>query len=95
MAQILNEKELKTRLLGLPGWKVDGSQLVRIFEFDAFMDGVEFVKEVGELAEDLNHHPEIDIRYKSVIFRLTTHDSDGVTQKDIDFASEMDDLLGG
>ena len=59
------------------------------------MEALSFVAEVGRLAEEANHHPDIDIRYNRVTLALVTHDSGGITQLDIDLARAIDDLSAG
>jgi len=51
------------------------------------------VNAVGDLAEDQDHHPDIDIRYTKVILSVSTHESNGLTQRDLDFARSVDELL--
>jgi 4a-hydroxytetrahydrobiopterin dehydratase len=53
---------------------------------------MEFVNQVAEEAESVNHHPDIDIRYNKVTLALTTHDSGGITQNDVDLAVAADQV---
>ena len=68
------------------GWSCDGKVLERWFEFKEFRDALNFVNRVGELAEAMDHHPEIDIRYRRVRLELTTHSAGGITALDLEFA---------
>jgi 4a-hydroxytetrahydrobiopterin dehydratase len=59
---LLDEKAIASRLQLLPRWKLDGGELVRRFEFPNFVEAMQFVNSVAELAEGAGHHPDIDIR---------------------------------
>ena len=88
MADVLPDDEIES---GLPAdWSRDGDEIVRSYEFDDYLDGVEFATRVGEVAEEEFHHPEIVIGYKTVEVRLTTHDAGGITEKDLRLASLFD-----
>ena len=59
------------------------------------MQSMEFVNQVAETAESVNHHPDIDVRYSAVTLALTTHDSGGLTLNDVDLAAACDDFADG
>jgi 4a-hydroxytetrahydrobiopterin dehydratase len=88
MADVLPDDEIESRLP--TDWSRDGDEIVRSYEFDDYLDGVEFATQVGEVAEEEFHHPEIGIGYKTVEVRLTTHDAGGITEKDLRLASLFD-----
>ena len=90
----LSPQEAQTRLAGLSGWKIEAGELVKTFQFKDFRASLRFVNEVGELAEQAGHHPDIDIRYNRVRLALTTHDAGGLTQKDFDLAAQAQKLAG-
>jgi 4a-hydroxytetrahydrobiopterin dehydratase len=71
----LTHAELHHWLKQHPGWAMEGPMLVRTFEAESFLKGIAFVTEVGKLAEALDHHPDIDIRWRRVTLRLVTHDA--------------------
>ena len=73
-------------------WEREGNEIVRKFDCGTFPRALEFVNALGERAEAANHHPDIDIRWKDVTLRLSTHDAGGLTQKDLDLASEINTL---
>ena len=58
----------------------------------AFADALAYVNAVGALAEEMNHHPDIDIRWNRVTLRLSTHDAGGLTQADLELARRIDAL---
>ena len=66
----------------MDGWEEQENALVREFELPSFPAAVEFVDRLAELAEGENHHPDIDIRYRKVTVRWTTHSEGGITEKD-------------
>jgi 4a-hydroxytetrahydrobiopterin dehydratase len=67
-------------------WQEQDNALVREFELPSFPAAVDFVVRLGELAESENHHPDIDIRYRRVTVRWTTHSEGGITEKDREMA---------
>jgi len=88
----ISEKDLKLKLVSVPDWQVESGELVRTFLFKDFRGSLKFVNEVGELAEQAGHHPDIDIRYNKVRLALVTHDAGGITEKDFDLAAKADKL---
>ena len=68
-------------------WREENGALVREFELESFPAAIAFVSRVAELAERENHHPDIDIRYRRVVVRWTTHSAGGITEKDRDMAA--------
>lgn len=88
----LSENEIKSKLVSIPDWQVESGELVRTFLFKDFRGSLKFVNEVGELAEQAGHHPDIDIRYNKVRLALVTHDAGGITGKDFDLAAKADKL---
>ncbi len=90
--QKLTPEEAQSRLAGLAGWKIEGGELVKTFEFSDFVASLGFVNRVGELAEKAAHHPDIDIRYNRVRLALVTHDAGGLTGKDFALAGQAQKL---
>jgi 4a-hydroxytetrahydrobiopterin dehydratase len=86
-SRVLTDEELDRQLEDLPGVTVaDDGQLVVTFRAPTFPEAVRFVQLVAEDAEQLDHHPDIDIRWRTVRFALMTHSAGGVTQRDIELA---------
>ena len=77
------------------GWKEEESFLVKVFEFDNFVEAVDFVNKIVPIAEDMRHHPDVEIfSYKRVRVKLTTHDEGNkITEKDINLAKEINFIL--
>ena len=90
MADLIKQGELKERMKKIPEWELEKKHIERTFEFDDFADAVDFVNAVAEVAEDEEHHPDIDIRYNKVTCTLSTHSAGGITQNDLDMAKEID-----
>jgi 4a-hydroxytetrahydrobiopterin dehydratase len=89
MARLLDDDEVASDLP--EEWTRDGDEIVRVYEFDDYLDGVSFAASVGEVAEEEFHHPEITIRYGEVEVRLTSHEEGGITDKDLRLARLFDD----
>ena len=85
----LDEPEIARRLASLPGWERQGDEIRRTFVFSDFKASLAFVNRVGALAEAMDHHPDIDIRYSRVTLALTTHDAGGLTARDFELAEKV------
>jgi len=92
MASTLSADEVTSALAGLAGWTGDQAAIERTVEAPSFIDGIRLVVAVAKAAESADHHPDIDIRYRKVTFRLSTHSAGGVTAKDVKLAGEIDTL---
>jgi 4a-hydroxytetrahydrobiopterin dehydratase len=86
----LSDLEIRRALSSLPGWSRKGDALTKTYSFARFADGIKFVQQVAELADGMDHHPDIDIRYTKLTFSLSTHDAGGITQRDIDLATRIE-----
>lgn len=87
----LSEEEIEGHLSRLSGWAREGEEITKQYEFKDFSKAMQFVNHVAEEADSVNHHPDIDIRYNKVKLALTTHDSGGLTQNDINVAAAADE----
>jgi 4a-hydroxytetrahydrobiopterin dehydratase len=74
----------------LPNWQRSGDVIFRTYEFEDFPAAMKFVNAVAALAGQVQHHPDIDIRWNKVTLALTTHDAGGLTEKDFALARECD-----
>lgn len=86
----LAQDDIDRRMEEFTEWSVGSDCLQRTFSFDDFIAAMSFVSRVADLAEQLQHHPDIMIRYNKVTLTLRTHDAGGLTDKDFAFAREMD-----
>ena len=81
------------RQLGdLPDWAWDGDALHRDLVAPTFAAAISIVTEVADVAEQMDHHPDIDIRWKRLSFALSTHTAKGVTQLDIELAHRIEEI---
>ena len=88
----LNTDQITQALRSVPEWKLRGQEIFRTFQFKDFMGAIRFVNSAALLAEEANHHPDIDIRWNKVTLTLSTHDANGLTAKDFDLAKKFDRL---
>jgi 4a-hydroxytetrahydrobiopterin dehydratase len=87
--ELLDANRLAALEQSMPDWHIVDSQLERWFEFQSFKLAMEFVQQVAEIAERMDHHPDIDIRYRKVRLSLTTHSAGGLTNLDIEAAARI------
>jgi 4a-hydroxytetrahydrobiopterin dehydratase len=92
MADLIKQSELKERLKKVPEWELEKKHIERTFEFDDFSESIDFVTAVAEVAEEEEHHPDIDIRYNKVRLVLSTHSKGGLTEMDFGLAERIDTL---
>ena len=90
---VLTTKEIKLHLKAVPAWSKRGSTILRTFKFAGFLHSIAFVNRTAKLAQKLNHHPDIDIRFNKVTLTLTTHDAGGLTEKDFALARGCDGVF--
>jgi 4a-hydroxytetrahydrobiopterin dehydratase len=74
---------------GLVDWRMMFAELHARFETGSFAKGLELVNRIGAAAEERNHHPDVDLTYPRVVVRLTSHDTGGVTRRDVELAREI------
>jgi 4a-hydroxytetrahydrobiopterin dehydratase len=90
----LDEARIVLSLSALPQWQRRGQHIARTYAFADFVAAMKFVNAVADLAEQAQHHPDLDIRWNRVTLTLTTHDAGGLTQLDFDLARQCDALAG-
>ena len=81
MATKLSDIEIQRALGARPGWTRRNDALTRTFEFPTFAAGIAFVNRVAKVADKMDHHPDIDIRYTKISFSLSTHSAGGITSE--------------
>ncbi len=92
---ILTEAELQTRLAQRPGWAASGDVIVREFERPGgFMGALDFVNRLAEVAEAMDHHPDVAISWNRVTVSIGSHRLGGVTDQCLQLAAEVDRLAG-
>ena len=90
MRRKLSDVEIHRAVSALAGWSRRGDTLVKSFTFPRFADGIAFVNRVARIADEMDHHPDIDIRYTKVTLTLSTHDAGGVTETDFELAERIE-----
>lgn len=88
----LGEAEVARALADLEGWARVGDAITRTYEFKTFPAAIEWVRKVADEAEKLDHHPDLDIRWRKVTATLSTHSAGGLTSLDFVLARTMDGL---
>ncbi|MBM7807570.1 4a-hydroxytetrahydrobiopterin dehydratase [Geodermatophilus bullaregiensis] len=91
----LSPDELAAALSELPLWSGDGEGIRRSVELPGFPDAVAAVVRIGFVAEQMDHHPDVDLRWRTLHLTLATHSAGGVTELDLDLARRIDALLPG
>ncbi len=86
----LPEAEVRAALESMPGWSMEGGAIIKQFSLPSFPAAIDFVTAVAALAEDADHHPDLDIRYTKVRLALVTHSAGGVTDKDLEMARRIE-----
>jgi 4a-hydroxytetrahydrobiopterin dehydratase len=86
--------DLDQALRQLPEWSREGDWLVRTVRCASFRAAIDLVDRVADAAEAADHHPDFEIVWRRVTFRLTSKASGGLTQRDLDMAAEIDRLVG-
>ena len=90
---LLSDAQISEALKNLPDWERAGDEIVRSVRFPDFMAGIAAINRIAEAAEAADHHPDIDIRYRNVRFVLSTHVEGGLTEKDMQMARQIDEIV--
>ena len=91
----LSPDELTAALSGLPSWSGDGEGIRRTVELSGFPDAVAALVRIAFVAEEMDHHPDIDLRWRTVHLTLVSHSAGGVSELDLELARRIDALLPG
>ncbi|GAA1134962.1 4a-hydroxytetrahydrobiopterin dehydratase [Kitasatospora gansuensis] len=89
----LTDDQITAGLAALPDWTREGEAIVRTAETAGFPTAIAVVGVVAEAAEELDHHPDIDIRWRTLRFVLSTHSAGGLTGLDLTMAARIDQAL--
>jgi 4a-hydroxytetrahydrobiopterin dehydratase len=85
----LSEQQLHDLLIEIPEWALEDGKLVRDWTLPTFVEAIAFVNRVAQLAEEAQHHPDIDIRYNLVKLALVSHDAGGISERDARMARRL------
>jgi 4a-hydroxytetrahydrobiopterin dehydratase len=86
----LDPARLQSELRSLPGWMAEGSRMRRVYTFESFRKAIEFINEVANEADSMDHHPDIFNSYDRVEIGLTSHDEGGITERDVELARRIE-----
>jgi 4a-hydroxytetrahydrobiopterin dehydratase len=89
---LLSDSEIETKLTELPGWERSGAEIVKRFEREDFVGSVKFVESLVGPAEEMGHHPDLEISWDTVTVRISTHSEGGLTAADFELAAKIDGL---
>ena len=89
----LSPDELSAALPGLPLWSGDGDGIRRTVELPTFRDAVGAIVRIADVAEEMDHHPDVDLRWRTLHLTLVSHSAGGVTELDLELARRIDALL--
>lgn len=89
---VLSDSEIQQRLEGLAGWVRAGEAIEKSFGRGDFVGSVRFVNQLVEPAEEMNHHPDLEISWDTVTVRLSSHSEGGLTAADFELAAKIDAL---
>ncbi len=88
----LGEEQIASRLHELADWRREGGAIVKDFRLDDFKGSVDFVNRLTPVAEEMNHHPDLEISWNRVTVSITTHSEGGLTDNDFELARKIDSL---
>ena len=97
MSPLLTDSEVSQQLARLPNWRAptaDVPAITATYELTDFVAALDFVNRVGHEAEQMNHHPDIDIRWNKVTLVLSTHSEGGLTRNDFELAHRISEVAG-
>jgi len=92
-ASLLSADEVAVALAALPEWRREGEAIVRAVRCASFRAAIDLVNAVADAAEAADHHPDIEVVWRRVTFRLTSKASGGLTARDTAMAAEIDRLV--
>jgi 4a-hydroxytetrahydrobiopterin dehydratase len=89
---VLSDDEVQQRLGRLDGWERKDGSIVRTFQFEDFQGSVDFVNRITPPAEEMSHHPDLEISWNKVTVTLSTHSEGGLTGNDFELAQQIQEL---
>jgi len=88
----MNTQEINEKLKSLTDWSYDDSSksLIKTFQFKSYLKNIGFVNAVAWIANKMNHHPDLEVSFNKCVVKITTHDENGISEKDFELASQID-----
>ena len=93
MAELLSGDDVASATAELPDWSGDTTAIRRTAKLPTFLAAIAVVDRVAEVAESMDHHPDIDIRWRTLMFVCATHSAGGVTDLDVELARRIDEIV--
>ena len=93
MAELLSAEQVASATADLKEWSGDPAAITRTVKLPTFPAAIAVVDRVAEVAEAMDHHPDIDIRWRTLTFVCATHSAGGVTDKDVELARRIDEIV--
>lgn len=90
--RLLTSAEIAEATENLPGWTFETNMAAKDFEFETYQDGVEFSRKVAEIADRMDHHPDIHLMYKKVRIQMWTHSVGGLSPYDLALAHKIEEI---
>ena len=91
--RVLDMEEITRQLADLPGWRFAAAAIHASYDAPDFPAAVRLVGEIADAAESMNHHPDVDLRWRTLHLTVVTHSAGGVTALDFELARRIDELL--
>ena len=92
MARPLDGEEIERQLRDLPGWRAEGGRLRRTVEAPDFRTVIRMVDDIAEVAEQMDHHPDFAVHWRTLDLTLWTHTADAITQLDVELAHRVEEI---
>lgn len=89
---LLSKQEIESKLAQLDGWELSGEAIAKSFSCGDFVGSVKFVESLVEPAEEMGHHPDLEISWDTVTVTISTHSEGGLTAADFELAGKVDSL---
>lgn len=89
---LLGDTEIEARLVELDGWERHGATIAKAFDRGDFVGSVHFVDSLVAPAEEMGHHPDLEISWSTVTVKISTHSEGGLTAADFELATKIDAL---
>lgn len=94
MSNTYDDQQIQSALSTLKGWEVKDNAIEKHFTFSDFKEALAAMVNIGAEAEEMNHHPEWTNVYNKLTVRLSTHDAGGITEKDVELARRIEEIVG-
>ena len=87
---LLGDSDIEARLADLDGWTREGDEIKKVFKLDDFKGSVDFINRLTPIAEEMNHHPDLEVSWNKVTVSISTHSEGGLTENDFELARKID-----